>query len=98
MRGEFDFAELATQIALQIAASDCQVSLTGEKYFLYTGKHFLAQTHPATAALRNEGAEGTNQACRWVGRIHNQPHFSFPALIQMVSQVFQLTGLIDQLP
>ncbi len=97
-RHELHFAEFMAQVADHGQAADGQVGGAFQQHFFYPRQHFLAQAHAATAALRDEGGQCPDQPCGRVGGVNHQAYLGFPALIHVVGQVFQLAGLLDQLP
>ncbi|MNZ44260.1 hypothetical protein D3C78_618890 [compost metagenome] len=93
---ELHGTELGAQIAANAVAADGKVGDTFMHHLLDAGQHFLAQAHPATAALRHERGQGTYQAGTGVGGIDHYTYLGFPALLHVVGQVFKLAGLLDQ--
>ena len=95
---EFHFTQFNAEVASDVQRADGQVGGAFEQYFLDPGQHLLTQAHTAAAALRHEGGQGADEVGGGVGGIHHQAHLGFPALFHVVSQIFQLAGLLDQLP
>ncbi|MNZ73989.1 hypothetical protein D3C78_924230 [compost metagenome] len=95
---ELDVGQLVAELVGEDQAADGEVGLAFVERFLDARQHFLAQQHAAAAALRHEGGEGVDHLAGRIGGIHHQAHFGFPALFHVVRQLFQLAGLLDQLP
>jgi len=97
-RDKFHGAQFGTQIAGNIETADGQVSHAFEQHFLDAGQHLFTQTHATAAALRHKGGQGTHQPGVGVGSVDHQAHLGFPALFHVMGEVFELAGLLDQLP
>ncbi|MNI51390.1 hypothetical protein D3C73_1061160 [compost metagenome] len=95
---ELDVTQFRAQVTGNTETRDGQVGHAFEQDFLHTRQHFLAQAHPAATALRHERGQGADEAGAWVSGIDHQAHFGFPALLHVMGQVFELTGLFHQLP
>ncbi len=95
---ELHGAQFGAEKTGNVQPADGQVGDAFEQHFLDPGEHFLAQPHAAAAALRHERGKRAHQPRGGVGGIDHQTHFGFPALLHVVGEVFELAGLLDQLP